>query len=604
MHSTLNVISKSAQVWILATGPLHDHVPIKLYWQRVIPPSRGTKYQRERLVQSLKGLMAAFIEQGGENGALAAGSINNFFGGLRRIVAWMTERNIWVFRDLQPIDVVDYITQLQVDRGKPLTELSVNAIQVLFRKIWLLRHKYLMPIRFDPFVVESAVKLSVQTRKNVPWRHLDEEQALPLVKDALDWIQMNGGVVGNIVRRMWAERRTYVGLTKVQSTARVRRLYLELLSEPGAQQISRQLGMEASKPDSIVARIISVTEGACVVALLFMVGMRASELVRLDADCVALLGEEGAIQRTVLKGFAAKRQGMPRTWAASEDVVRVVQFLKNLYAEIREHTGQVALLLNKPSGAPIPLPGRKTGRLGIAVLNHRLHAFVNSPHRGLSSDIHVHAHMGRKTFAKFVVMRDKSALESLAYHYGHTHSAMTDGAYVGTDISLAKLISEEDRADLAEALMDLLSSGVLGGKAGEKMMTMSKHLPFGRTSFRGKKSLSVTVDKLIKDGISLAPCDWGYCVYSKAMSACGGDDKGPNPLRRAPDVCATCSNFSVTERHRPYWNERLRRDEEFLRRQELPDQTRQVASSRAAHSREVLVSLLPTVGLRKKMDAT
>jgi hypothetical protein len=535
--------------------------------------------------------MKALIEQGGEGGALAATSINNYFGALRRIVAWMTEYDIWTFRDLKPADIVDYIVDRQAGRETPLCEHTVLAIQTLFRRMWLLREAYMMPLTFDPLVVESEVKFAVQTRSAQPWRPMEEEYALPLIKDALEWIRSNGRLVVDMVQKIWAERRCHVGLTKRQMTKRVREQYLNLMKEPGIQQIARQLGLEAAMPDSVVCRIMTTTEGACIVALLFLVGMRASEFIRLDADCLALLGESGPDQRVVLKGIAAKRDGMSRSWAASEDVVEIVQFLVDLYAEIRSFTGQSALILGKSSGAPIPLPGRRAVRLGIESLSPRLHAFANSPHRGANTEIRVHAHMARKTFARFVVMRDKWALESLAYHYGHMHSAITDGAYVGTDISLAKLLHEEDRSDLADALMDLLSSGALGGKAGRNIVRATEHATSGPLPFRGKRGLRAVVDKLIDDGIRLAPCDWGYCVYSKAMSACGGDDRGPNAVRRAPDVCATCGNFSVTARHQYYWNERLRRDEEFLKRSDLPDQTRQVVIARAAHSRELLMSL-------------
>jgi hypothetical protein len=207
--------------------------------------------------------------------------------------------------------------------------------------------------------------------------------------------------------------------------------------------------------------------------------------------------------------------------------------------------------------------------------------------------------MARKTFARFVVMRDKTALQSLAYHYGHVHSSVTDGAYVGADIGLAKLIREEDRADLAEALMDLLSSGAVGGRAGKNIAQISEQASGGKALFRGKRGLDAAVGKLIDSGIRLAPCDWGYCVYSKAMSACGGDETGPNLVQRAPDVCASCANFSVTERHRPYWNERAKRDEEFLERQGLPDQTKHIVRARLARSREVLVSLVSMASRRQ-----
>jgi len=598
------VVGKSLQVWELATGPLHNHVPIKLHWLRAIPPDRGTKYQRERLIQSMKGLMQAVIEQGGDSGPLAASSIGNYFGEIRRIVAWMTERNMWAFRDLGPGDLLDFLAARQGTRERPLCEHTLWAIESTFKRMWQLRAKYLMPLRFDPLLVESEIKLSIRTRPTEPWRPLDEEYALPLVKDAQDWIRSHGRTVICMVRSLWAERRSHVGLSKHKSVRRVRAQYLGFLEEPDIRKIVRQLQVDASMPDAAINQIMTTTEGACIVALLFLVGMRASELLRLEADCLTVVGEPGLDQRAVLKGIAAKRRGMPRTWAASDDVVEVVQFLTELYAEIRVHTGQTALFLGKTSGAPIPLPGRRNVRLGSESLRPRLLAFANSPHRGVGTELRIHAHMARKTFARFVVTRDKSALESLAYHYGHVHSAITDGAYVGTDISMARLLSEQDRADLAEALMDLLSSGVVGGKAGKNITQFAEEASGGKASFRGKRSLDVAVDKLIEGGIRLAPCDWGYCVYSKAMSACGGNDMGPNAVQRAPDVCATCQNFSVTERHRPFWNQRATRDEEFLKRQNLSDQTKQVVLARVARSRDVLLSIMPIAGRRKEQNKT
>ena len=496
MVHTQHHLDTSSHVWMLATGPLHGHVPIKLHWLRAIPLDRGTQYQRARLTQSMKGLMVALIDLGGESGPLAAGSIFKHFGEMRRVVAWMTGKGIWTFRDLKPRDIVDYFVSIQEDRKRPLCENTIWDKETLFKRMWHLRDKYLMPLQFDPLVIEPEIKLSVKTRRVEPWRHVDEEFALPLIKDALDWVHVHGPVIKDMVRKIWAERRRHVGLHRNEVNRRVRSQYLALLKDSDIGQIAHELQMDDAPPASVVARIMTTTEGACIVALLFLVGMRASELVCLDANCMVQLGEQGLNQRTVLKGFAAKKQGMPRTWAASDSVVEVVQFLVELYADIRDHTGHSYLFLGKTPAAPIPLPGRKLPRLGAESLSPRLLAFVNSPHRSAGSENRLHAHMARKTFARFVVMRDKSALESLSYHYGHVHSAVTDGAYVGVDMALAKLLREEDRADLADALMDLLSSGTLGGKAGKNIKRISEQVFTSRTSFRGKRSLRVAVDRM------------------------------------------------------------------------------------------------------------
>jgi hypothetical protein len=53
----------------------------------------------------------------------------------------------------------------------------------------------------------------------------------------------------------------------------------------------------------------------------------------------------------------------------------------------------------------------------------------------------------------------------LAHHYGHAHRIFTDSNYVGGDIELAAMISEENRRDLAEGLTEILRSSNLSGKA-------------------------------------------------------------------------------------------------------------------------------------------
>lgn len=178
-------------------------------------------------------------------------------------------------------------------------------------------------------------------------------------------------------------------------------------------------------------------------------------------------------------------------------------------------------------------------------------------------------------------------LESLAYHFGHTHRAITDGYYVGADMELAQLIDAENRQDLAQSLADLLSSGNIAGKAG-KAFASARTLA---ARMRGNATLQSVVERLIADGVQLAPCDWGYCVYSKALSACHGDARGPNEALRTAEVCGGCSNFVVTERHRAWWEERMVRDQQFLKGQGLLEQSVMVVRRRLSRNVELLAEL-------------
>jgi hypothetical protein len=145
--------------------------------------------------------------------------------------------------------------------------------------------------------------------------------------------------------------------------------------------------------------------------------------------------------------------------------------------------------------------------------------------------------------------------------------------------------------DLARNLMDLLVAPHAAGKAADAIAKARSLVP----TFKGRKGLERFVDKLIDDGVQLAPCDWGYCVYSQALSACHGDSRGPNEARRSPDVCSTCANFAVTHQHRPWWEARLRQDDEFLERPGLTEQTVTWVKRRRANSAKIVAGLLPLV---------
>jgi hypothetical protein len=195
--------------------------------------------------------------------------------------------------------------------------------------------------------------------------------------------------------------------------------------------------------------------------------------------------------------------------------------------------------------------------------------------------------MGRKSFAKFAVRRDKRNLEPVAAHFGHVYKAFTDGCYVGIDGDLAELLAEEDRAELAINLERLLTGGRVMGASSiglDKLRAQAQR-------FTGRKSLKALIDKLIKQGVQIAPCDWGMCVYSRSYSACKGDERGPNEINRAPDVCAGCRNFGVTEEHTSWWEERRDREQNFLEQSGLPVQTITVVRARLETSNKVLAKL-------------
>jgi len=331
---------------------------------------------------------------------------------------------------------------------------------------------------------------------------------------------------------------------------------------------------------------------ACFVVIAYLVGLRVSEILGLEVGCIEFHPDsEGAEPAAYLRGVIYKTApdpaGKPHRWPAPEPVVRAIAVLERLSEPVRQALARPHLWLTTRD------PARPASPIGIpssAVFIHRLNrafaTFVGLPlHEG--KRWHFSTHQGRKTFARFVGKRDRTGLHALQMHFGHVSRIMTDRAYVGTDFELAELIGKEALEETRAALEELLTAPNLAGAAGRMLASRSR--------FRGRTrdgEVSAYVDFILRDsGMVLGVCDWGYCVYRREHSACQGDEAGPNPAQRTQSVCVRCANFAVTERHRPIWEDRRRRNRALLEHPQLDRESRQLAEQRATECEQILAEL-------------
>jgi hypothetical protein len=341
-----------------------------------------------------------------------------------------------------------------------------------------------------------------------------------------------------------------------------------------------------------ISLAMTITEGACAFLLLVLVGFRASELLSLNRDCLVLERSLDNSTMGYLRGVAAKRSGRSRRWIADAPVQAVIETLLAFTEYVRTGTRKVrsnALLLSRSTGSPLFWVGSNPKRWEHGTLQKRLRAFACSKLRKDKVHVaHLHPHMLRKTFAQLAVLRDKSMLEPVSAQLGHAHRLFTDANYVGMDHPLVQMIKEEDRKELARGLETLLTSRAVGGKAAAGLDGVRAQV----AKFRGRKTLVALIDTLIDKGVVLAPCDWGFCVYSRDYSACGGDERGPNTITRSPDVCAGCQNLFVTDKHLLWWSDRARDQQEFLKRRNVPLQSREIVEKKLKKTQGVLARIV------------
>jgi hypothetical protein len=337
---------------------------------------------------------------------------------------------------------------------------------------------------------------------------------------------------------------------------------------------------------------------ACFIVIAYLVGARASEILALESGSIEWTASDGPdgvgsyayLTGTIRKG-APGSEGVPHRWVAPEPVVRAVTVLERLSAPWREARGDKRLwTTQQTSCAAIRISGMPLGIVGITTVNQRLNGnfipFIKLPHHD-GQPWQLSSHQGRKTFARFVGSRDRTALCALRKHLGHVTRAMTDRAYVGTDFELSELVDRQAATETRAALEDLLTAPRLAGKAGRILSEGS--------AFRGRTKdgdLKAYVTQILADtNLRLGVCDWGYSLYRRETSACHGSEREPNPALRTQSVCLGCTNFAITEKHLPVWEGRLRRNLELLERPDLDPESRTMAEQRVDECRNLLAGM-------------
>lgn len=338
----------------------------------------------------------------------------------------------------------------------------------------------------------------------------------------------------------------------------------------------------------LVARLYD----ACFVVIAYLVGARVSEILGLKAGCIVEHpSDNGTETFSYLRGRIYKTAngpgGQPHRWVASAPVVRAIAVLERLSEPVRRRSGRDELWLMAATSrdGEVRVDIHRSANI-IDHLNGPFAAFIDLPlHNG--RPWHLTTHQGRKTFARFVGRRDRTALHALAAHFGHVTRVMTDASYVGTDFELGDLIDAEALEETRDALEELLTAARLAGRAGRMIAAGSR--------FRGRTrdgDVREYVEFILREtDMRLGTCDWGYCVYRRESSSCLGDERGPNPSLRTQSTCAGCANFAVTGKHRPVWAARRQRNADLLLHPALDPESRALAAARIEECDRILADL-------------
>jgi len=586
--------------WIFApTSVLEEERPVRFSWDFALPSGRRfTDPACAALLESARRLIALVRTRSLRTGtAQRAVTVRVYFNHLRTLVRWMKSEGFTRFDELDATGIADFKHQIAArirHDGKPITPATLAMHLRVFD--YLRRHRSLIGdgLTFDPWPGRGMHAVAgVYRRQRVPRAYTPDTVAVPLVQGAIEFLT---ACAVDILRgrEIYAALMTQVQCRAPGDKARYREAAKRLRAHP----ICTPLGVYTFRTLSEFYELVDMLYAACFIVIAYLVGARVSEILHLQSGCIRPLDGEATSTVAVLTGTIFKLEpgyhGRSHQWVAPEPALHAISVLEALSAPHRLRTGRPELWLRTQAGfrgvtewesgsiEPVWIPsttrinqwlGRFAGRLPLPL------------HEG--QRWRLSTHQGRKTFARFVALRDRTSLFALAQHLGHRDRAITDTGYVGTDYSLQQEIEAEVLQQSVAAWEHMLSVPQLGGRAGAELVAK-------RPQFRGrsiKQDVRSYARLLVEAGLTLGVCDWGFCVYREEYSACRGDAFGPNPEWREPSTCARCKNFVISSEHRSYWLDQAKRHEALLRDPSLPTQTLKIARERLAEALSMVRSI-------------
>jgi len=589
--------------WVLnPTSALDEDRPVIIRWDFSLPNGvKFTDLHFARLLESAKEHLAYLRTGPGRHRQGCSGAtLRIYFQCLRRLIRWMSLHELERFADLNARSLEEFTHTLTRRRGRYTPQLSRTRLTHHYRVLAALyrdRHLVADSLKIDPFPGRTtyAVAVSQVRRQDRIAPCTPDAIAVPLIQGAIEFVSLSAlPILAARERYLQAYGRTRkASANRIQAQQAAIRLLREIsIDTPrGPFRIESSIGLW---------KLIELLYGACFVLISYLVGPRVSELLHLKAGCVQPFtgpGPDPSTAVAVITGAIFKHEsyhGRRHHWVAPPPVLHAISVLEALSAPHRARSGRSDLwqrprIARFMRGEWLPDSVLELRISDTASANRRVNGFASwlglPLHKG--RPWRFSSHQGRRTFARFVALRDRTALHALAQHLGHRDVRETDQGYVGTDYELNKEIEATVLDQSVCAWEQMLTARSLGGRMGAMVLARRPKFRGGRAT----REIRAYARTLASAGLTLGVCDWGYCVYREDYSACRGSMTAPDSVRREPSLCIGCKNFAVSDAHRPYWTDQVKRYEQLLNDPRLPTQTLKIARTRLEEARSLLRSM-------------
>ena len=337
--------------------------------------------------------------------------------------------------------------------------------------------------------------------------------------------------------------------------------------------------------------ILSVLQ-ACVVVLQGLTGMRASELIGLEAssfdesgspECLKTrLTADGSFEVFELHGRTVKGRRERTYWVVGArptgsnyepPTVRAIRVLGRLLAPWRTLGGRTTLLATFRAAKGLPRTKASVGSVYSTTLTQwqREFCFEHVDESTVDASVlggrplyaHVRGHRWRATFAVHLYRVDPRLVPALSDHFKHVGQVTTEHGYIGTDPALLDAMDSARVQSVAMMLLQLSSGNAqAAGPAARLVEQYRAELKQQLEDAEGNTPLARAEAFVRVNALQIYNGQHGACLMAimPMQSRCrqmsgttGWFNVAPDTSVRTPGVCAGCQCYLVRPEHLPYW---------------------------------------------------
>ncbi|MCL1089973.1 site-specific integrase [Shewanella profunda] len=481
---------------------------------------------------------------------------------------WVNAFNGMAFEEwLQsPAGLDQYVQWMKQDfrHGHEGSQVSKETQLLRLRPIYQLYHyRQVLKVGFDypPFRGLKGEQIVGKMKNKSQTQVIGEDKWRALIQAAWDCIDSSEHAIQTYIDYWVTKHSDFVSLPTRDGT------------KPSAATVSNRksafLLTKGYESYTELEMDIILFEGAAIILILALTGMRQSELSGLSMDCFQETKTEFLSTNYVssfLRGMTYKYSCFPEgehhVWLVPSELKTVIERVNQLNQHRREKNQRLLLSTDGHSDPLVASEAKKASnslfllsginakhhyslRLDSCTIVRRVTCFVG--HSGVQTAEKITPHRFRRTLARFVALSPLGSVEALREQFGHHTADITQYYMQGGDDEVLNWIAE-DQSEFQKSVMDMQvdSSRPKHGGLGESMMDKQ----YAARDFKTAKNLKALQKKigtgmavqLNAHSVSVRPIDKGACS---------------NNCRLNRIQCISCENCVITTAQLPFWEDQL-----------------------------------------------